>query len=324
MPFCLISRFPVLQEIPRRTRFLTSYAFGAPAESPCCGVERRAQHHLTERSIPGARTRDHRSQSGSLLHLSQRHLKTTHCNDTAKTGVQGSLGQDGFRSTQVPMFLDLTSVGSGSALPTDCTVLTHRDGSRGGRRLCLRDGYAHVYVHSCATHDTPCCALCVVWHRLSARVVVCLFCAVARSRVQRCVAVLLRAGATAKSRYRSLSGSALPFPKGVTLIDPAARTVTVPHPGSHEHEVPSLSLSLESHVCQVAPRTCVRCPRASLSEGVTLRKLPVHRRWFEKEFVCNRGTLGVYAARPRAPVHCTARLHTLSYPMSTSGDFHPL
>ena len=33
--------------------------------SPCCGVERRAQLHLTERSIPGAVTRDHRSHSGS-------------------------------------------------------------------------------------------------------------------------------------------------------------------------------------------------------------------------------------------------------------------
>ena len=154
---------------------------------------------------------------------------------------------------------------------------------------------------------------------MSARAWLCLCCAVARSRVQQCVAVLFARGVTEQSRHLSLSGSALPFPKGVTLIDPAARTLTVPHPGSHEHEVPSLSLSLESYVCQVAPRTCVRCPRASLSEGVTLRKLPVHRRWlepllasclstgagFEKEFVCNRGTLGVYAARPRArlPVH---------------------
>ena len=56
-------------------------------------------------------------------------------------------------------------------------------------------------------------ALCVVWHCLSARVVVCLCCA----------AVLLRAGATAKSRYRSLSGSALPFPKGVTCIGPCGK-----------------------------------------------------------------------------------------------------
>ena len=43
---------------------LASYAFGAPAESPCCGVERRAQLHLTERSIAGTRTRDHRSHCG--------------------------------------------------------------------------------------------------------------------------------------------------------------------------------------------------------------------------------------------------------------------
>ena len=48
---------------------------------------------------------------------------------------------------------------------------------------------------------------------------------------------------------------------------------------SHEHEVPSLSLSLESFIYQVAPWTCVKCPRAALREGVALRKLPVHRRW---------------------------------------------
>ena len=42
----------------------------------CCGVERRALH-LTERSIPGAVTRDHRSHSGSLLHFSQRHFEAT-------------------------------------------------------------------------------------------------------------------------------------------------------------------------------------------------------------------------------------------------------
>ena len=82
VPFCLISRFPVLQEIPRRARFLASYAFGAPAESLCCGVERRARLRLRECSIPGAMTRDHRSHSWSLLHFSQRHLKTTHCNST--------------------------------------------------------------------------------------------------------------------------------------------------------------------------------------------------------------------------------------------------
>ena len=112
MPSCLIGRFPVLQEIPRRTRFLASCAFGALAESHAPlrredGVSRRTirrtpstwclspgehvsdetahtpslsqrdpavlQHrvrrfavasdaeqllHLTERSIPGAWTRD--------------------------------------------------------------------------------------------------------------------------------------------------------------------------------------------------------------------------------------------------------------------------
>ena len=33
-------------------------------------------------------------------------------------------------------------------------------------------------------------------------------------------------------------------------MNPAGRTVTVPHPGSHDHQVPSLSLSLESYVCR--------------------------------------------------------------------------
>ena len=28
----------------------------------------------------------------------------------------------------------------------------------------LRDGYAHIDVHSCDTRDTPCCVLCVVCH----------------------------------------------------------------------------------------------------------------------------------------------------------------
>ena len=50
---------------------------------------------------------------------------------------------------------------------------------------------------------------------------------------------------------------------------------------SHEHEVPSLLLSLVSYCFQIAPRTCVRCPRASLRKGVARRKLPVHRRWLE-------------------------------------------
>ena len=116
-------------------------------------------------------------------------------------------------------------------------------------------------------------------------------------------------------------------------MDPAARTVTVPLPVSREQEVPSLSLSLESRVCQVAPRTCVRCPRASLSEGVTLRRLPislalvrasprqqpVHRRLFEKEFVCNLKNVWecMLLVHERdsplavSPQHCTVA-HTLS------------
>ena len=99
---------------------------------------------------------------------------------------------------------------------------------------------------------------------------VCLCSAVARSRVQQCVTVLFARGVTEQSRHLSLSGSALPFPKGVTLIDPAARTVTVPLPGSHEHEVPSLSLSLESFVCRshrgrVSSVHVRPCARESLS-----------------------------------------------------------
>ena len=53
---------------------------------------------------------------------------------------------------------------------------------------------------------------------MSARVCVCLCCAVTRSLVQQCVTVLLRAGDTDKSRHQSLNGSALPFSKGVTFI----------------------------------------------------------------------------------------------------------
>ena len=44
---------------------------------------------------------------------------------------------------------------------------------------------------------------------------------------------------------------------------------------SHEHEVPSLLLSPVPYCFQVAPRTCVRCPSASLRKGVTLRGLPI-------------------------------------------------
>ena len=53
---------------------------------------------------------------------------------------------------------------------------------------------------------------------MSARVCVCWCCAVARSLVQQCVTVLFARGDTEKSRVLSLSGSAPPFPKGVTLI----------------------------------------------------------------------------------------------------------
>ena len=135
----------------------------------------------------------------------------------------------------------------------------------------LRDGYAHVDVHSCDTRDTPCYvrSLCCV-SLTECTCCVCLCCAVARSLVQQCVTVLFARGVTEKSRVLSLSGSALPVPTGVTLIDPAARTLTVPHPGSHEHEVPSHSLSLESFVCRshrgrVSSVHVRRCARESLS-----------------------------------------------------------
>ena len=67
----------------------------------------------------------------------------------------------------------------------------------------------------------------------------------------------------------------LPSLREKLSLSPAARTVTGPLPVSHEHEVPSLLLSLVSCCFQVAPRTCVRCPRASLPKGVTLRRLPI-------------------------------------------------
>ena len=43
---------------------------------------------------------------------------------------------------------------------------------------------------------------------------------------------------------------------------------------SHEHEVPRQLLSLVLYRLQVAPWTCVKCPRAALREGVALRRLP--------------------------------------------------
>ena len=161
---------------------------------------------------------------------------------------------------------------------------------------------------------------------------VCLCCAVARSLVQQCVTVLFARGATEQSRHLSLSGSALPFPKGVTLIDPAARTVTVPRLGSHEHEVPSLSLSLESFVCRshrgrvssVRVRPCaseslsVSCLSTGASQSLFSLAACPQALVLKKCFVCNRGTLGVYAARPRArlPVHSLSTAlpiaHTLS------------
>ena len=73
----------------------------------------------------------------------------------------------------------------------------------------------------------------------------------------------------------------------------------------------------ESYVCQVAPRTCVRCPRASLREGVTLQKLPVQQRRLEPLLASSLSTGtcsktacvqvtehdGVWAAGPPALLH---------------------
>ena len=84
----------------------------------------------------------------------------------------------------------------------------------------------------------------------------------------------LRAGSLMSHVTWASMARRFPSLRGWLSMNPAARTVTVPLPESHEHEVPSLSLSLESYVYQVAPRTCVKCPRASLREGVTLRRLP--------------------------------------------------
>ena len=51
----------------------------------------------------------------------------------------------------------------------------------------------------------------------------CLCCAVARSLVQLCVTVLFAREITDESRHPSLSGSALPFPKEVTLNEPCGK-----------------------------------------------------------------------------------------------------
>ena len=60
VPSCLASKFPVLLGIPRSHEIPGVPRRRAPAlrQTLCCGVERRAQLHLTERSIPEARTRD--------------------------------------------------------------------------------------------------------------------------------------------------------------------------------------------------------------------------------------------------------------------------
>ena len=82
-------------------------------------------------------------------------------------------------------------------------------------------------------------------------------------------------------------------------MNPAARTVTVPLPGSREHEVPSLSLSPVSFCCQVSLRTCIKCLCASLSQRVAPLKLPVHKRWLEPLLASYLST-GAWCALDRA------------------------
>ena len=95
-----------------------------------------------------------------------------------------------------------------------------------------------------------------------------------------CGCCFLRAESTEVSRHLSLRGSALPLPESVTLNDPR---------GKNSHGSPSCESRARDPetvaLDQVALRTCVRCLRASLSEGVTLRKLPVHRHWLESLLV---------------------------------------
>ena len=120
---------------------------------------------------------------------------------------------------------------------------------------------------------------------MSARVVVCLFCAVARSRVQLCVAVLLRAGATAKSRDLSLSGSALPFPKGVTCVGPCGKNSHSTPPCESRARGPEL-FALARVVC-LPGRTVDVCQVSAC--------------------VPDRGSRSPWAARPQALVRASPR-----------------
>ena len=165
-------------------------------------------------------------------------------------------------------------------------------------------------MHSRATHDTPCCPLCVVWHRLSARVCVCLCCAVARSCVQRCVAVLLRAGATDKSRDLSLSGSALSLPKGVTCIETRGKNSHRFSPCESRARGPErfaltrvvLLEGRTADVCQVSacvPMRGSRSPQAACPQAL----------------LCARGTLPGWSVV--ACTHATSRSpHRRSSPVS--------
>ena len=85
----------------------------------------------------------------------------------------------------------------------------------------------------------------------------------------------LRAGATEKSRVLSLSGSAPPFPKGVTLIVSRGKNSHRSSPCESRARDPEPFALTRVVRLQVAPWTCVKCPRAALREGVALRKLPI-------------------------------------------------
>ena len=75
VPSCLVSRFPVLPGKPRSHEVPGVLRRRAPAlrQTLCCGVERRAQFHLTGRSIPGGRTRDLRVL---VQYSNQQHART--------------------------------------------------------------------------------------------------------------------------------------------------------------------------------------------------------------------------------------------------------
>ena len=94
----------------------------------------------------------------------------------------------------------------------------------------------------------------------------------ARSLVQLCVTVLFARGVTDESRHLSLSGSALPFPKVVTLNEPCGKNSHCSAPWESRARGPEPFALARVVRLQVVPRTCVRCPRAAPRKGVALRR----------------------------------------------------